>query len=106
MATPLIRRPEGSGTAPQIVLSEAGPAEYYLPASRRGIAAQASSALGLLTGVWVALSAWFITLQYTGSNATAVNLISALTVAGLAAVALRVSLFTYARNKLTGRPAR
>ena len=78
MATSLIRRPEGNGASPQIVLSEAGPAEYYLPASRRGIAAQASAALGLLTGVWVPL----------------------------AAVALRASLFTDARNKLTGRPAR
>ena len=167
MATPLIRRPEGNGAAPQIVLAEAGPAEYYLPASRRGIVAQASAALGLLTGVWVALSPWFITLQYQGSNATAVDLISGLAVAGvgafaltsprgfpglqlgnlllgiwliiagpilnqkfpiadpmywsngwaggvliflavagLAAVTLRVSLFTYARNRLTRRPAR
>jgi len=166
MAAPLIRRPEGNGASPQIVLSEPGPAEYYLP-SQRGIAAQASAVLGLLTGVWVALSPWFITLQYTGSNATATNLISGLAVAavgafalasprglpglllgnlllgmwliiagpilnqkfpiadpmywsnswaggvlialavvGLAAVALRVSLFTYAKNKITRRPAR
>ena len=160
MATPLIRRPEGDGASPQIVLTEAGPAEYYLPAGRQVV-------LGLATGVWVALSPWFITLQYTGSNATAVNLISGLAVAGvgafaltsprgfpglqlgnvllgiwlivagpilnqkfpiadpmywsnswaggvliflaitgLAAVALRVSLFTYARSRLTRRPAR
>jgi hypothetical protein len=44
--------------------------------------------LGLLTGVWVALSPWFITLQNTGTNATVVNLISGLAVAGLGAFAL------------------
>ena len=44
--------------------------------------------LGLLTGVWVALSPWFLTLQYTGSNATTVNLVSGLAVAGVGAFAL------------------
>ena len=44
--------------------------------------------LGLLTGVWVALSPWFITLQNTGSNATTVNLISGLAVAGVGVFAL------------------
>ena len=88
MATPLIRRPEGNGASPQVVRSEAGPAEYYLPASRRGIAAQASAALSLATGVWVALSPWFITLQYNGSNATTIDLISGLAAAAVGAFAL------------------
>ena len=44
--------------------------------------------LGLLTGVWVALSPWFITLQDGGSNATAVDLISGLAAAAVGAFAL------------------
>jgi hypothetical protein len=44
--------------------------------------------LGLLTGVWVALSPWFLTLQNAGTNANTVNLISGLAVAGLGAFAL------------------
>ena len=44
--------------------------------------------LGLLTGVWVALSPWFLTLQHGGTNATVVNLISGLAVAGAGAFAL------------------
>jgi hypothetical protein len=44
--------------------------------------------LGLLTGVWVALSPWLITLQNVGNNATIVNLVSGLAVTGLGAFAL------------------
>jgi hypothetical protein len=89
MSTPLMRRPESDGVSAQAVLSGAtGPAEYALPATIGGIGAQASAALGLLTGIWVALSPWFITLQHAGSNATTVNLISGLAVAALGAFAL------------------
>jgi hypothetical protein len=42
----------------------------------------------MLTGLWVAISPWFITVQHTGSNATTVDLISGLTVAGVGAFAL------------------
>ena len=42
----------------------------------------------MLTGLWVAISPWFITLQYAGGNATAVNLISGLAVAAVGAFAL------------------
>ena len=42
----------------------------------------------MLTGLWVALSPWFITLQYAGGNAAAVNLISGLAVAAAGAFAL------------------
>ena len=73
---------------PQALPAGSGTAEYAAPASLRGIGAQAAGALGLLTGVWVALSPWFITLQDGGSNATAVDLISGLAVAAVGAFAL------------------
>src|SRR4029077_11664117 len=89
MLTPLIRRPESNGASTQAVMAAApGPAEYALPATSRDILAQASAVLALLTGVWVALSPWFLTLQNTGTNANTVNLISGLAVAGLGAFAL------------------
>lgn len=89
MSTPLIRRPESNGASTQAVMAAVpGPAEYGLPATSRDIGAQAAAVLGLLTGVWVALSPWFLTLQNTGTNANTVNLISGLAVAGLGALAL------------------
>jgi SPW repeat len=89
MSTPLIRRPESDGASTQAVQAMAsGPAEYALPATAWGLTAQVSAALALLTGVWVALSPWFITLQYSGTNANIVNLISGLAVAGVGAFAL------------------
>src|SRR5215472_10054055 len=88
MATPLPRRPEADGASPQAVPAASGTADYAVPASPYGIGAQAAGVLGLLTGVWVALSPWFITLQYQGGNATAVDLISGLTVAAAGAFAL------------------
>src|SRR5579859_5328772 len=89
MSTPLIHRSESNGAStPTVAAAGPGPAEYALPATSRDIGAQATAVLGLLTGVWVALSPWFITLQYTGSNATTVNLISGLAVAGVGAFAL------------------
>ena len=88
MATPLARRPAADGASPQVVPAGSGTADYAVPASLRGIGAQAAGVLGLLTGVWVALSPWFITLQYGGSNATAVDLISGLAVAAVGAFAL------------------
>jgi hypothetical protein len=88
MSTPLIRRPDSNGASLQVATVAPGVAEYGLPATSRDIGAQASAVLALLTGVWVALSPWFITLQNTGNNATIVNLISGLAVAGLGAFAL------------------
>ncbi len=89
MSTPLTRRPESDGASAQAVPAAAsGAAEYALPTTVRGMGAQVAAALGLLTGVWVALSQLFLTLQYSGTNATAVNLISELAVAGLGAFAL------------------
>ncbi|HUA41889.1 MAG TPA: SPW repeat protein [Streptosporangiaceae bacterium] len=88
MSTPLIRRPESNGASVQAApVMTAEPAEYALP-SVRTMGAQASAVLGLLTGLWVALSPWFITLQQSGTNANTVNLISGLAVAAVGAFAL------------------
>ena len=92
MNTPLTRRPDGNGASAEAVAavpSAAGVAAGYLPpATWRGVGAQAAAALGMLTGLWVAISPWFITLQYAGGNAAAVNLISGLAVAAAGAFAL------------------
>ena len=95
MNTPLIRRPDGNGASAEAVpavpsaTGAAGAADGYpLPVTWRGIGAQAAAALGMLTGLWVAISPWFITLQHAGGNATAVNLISGLAVAAVGAFAL------------------
>ena len=89
MSTPLIRRPESDGAPLQAAPAMAvGPAEYGLPATMTDLGAQVFAVLGLLTGVWVALSPWLITLQYSGNNATIVNLVSGLAVAGVGAFAL------------------
>jgi hypothetical protein len=89
MSTPLIHRPESNGgSARAVPASTSGQAQYALPATMADFGAQASAVLGLLVGVWVALSPWFITVQQGGTNASTVNLISGLAVAGLSAFAL------------------
>ncbi len=86
--TGLIRRPESDGASIQAVRPWRRSAEYGLPATVSDLGAQVFAVLGLLTGVWVALSPWLITLQYAGNNATIVNLVSGLAVAGVGAAAL------------------
>src|SRR5260370_19165211 len=85
MNPPLIRRPDGKGASaeavPAVPAATGASDGYLLPTTWRGIGAQAAAALGMLTGLWVAISPWFITLQYAGGNAAAVNLISGLAVA-------------------------
>jgi len=83
MSTPLIGRRDSDGASAQIVS-----ADYALPVTAGGFGAQLSAVLGLLTGVWVAVSPWFLTLQQGGTNANTVNLISGLAVAGVSAFAL------------------
>jgi SPW repeat len=64
-------------------------AEYTAPPSGRGIAAQASSALAALAGLWVAISPWFLVLQRgPGASATANDLIVGLAVAAAAVFAV------------------
>ena len=92
MHSPPIRGPEADGASPQVVsVSPARStvaAEYLLPAGWRGISAQAAAALGMLAGLWVAISPWFITLQYRGANATVTDLIAGLAAAAVGAAAL------------------
>src|SRR5690348_18451955 len=88
MATPLSRLPEPGDGSPQAAVSISSVTGYLLPATRRGIAAQAMAALGLLTGLWVALSPSFLTLQHGGGNAAVANLIAGLAVAAVGAASL------------------
>ena len=95
MNTPLTHRPDVNGASAEIPVSPsaAGAVDGYpLPATWLGVGAQAAAALAMLTGLWVAISPWFITLQYTGGNATAVNLISGLAVVAIGAFALAAQL--------------
>jgi hypothetical protein len=65
------------------------PAEYQAPPTRRSLAAQVAAMLAMLTGVWVAISPWFLALQVpAGSNAMAVDLIAGLAVAALGLFAI------------------
>jgi len=57
--------------------------DYLAPASSHSMVAQTTVILGSLTGLWVAVSPWFLVLQHGGNNATVANLI-----VGLAVVAL------------------
>ena len=86
MNTPLAHRPDGNGASAEAVPAAAG--GYPLPATWHGVGAQAAAALGMLTGLWVVISPWFITLQYAGGDVAAVNLISGLAVAAAGAFAL------------------
>ena len=87
MATPLARRPEPGDGSAQAAVTISAVTEYLLPATRRGIAAQAMAALGVLTGLWIALSP-SLTLQHGGGNAAVANLIAGLAVAAVAAASL------------------
>ena len=66
MNAPLTHRPDGNSASAEAVSagpSAAGAADGYpLPATWRGVGAQAGAALGMLTGLWVAISPWFIPL--------------------------------------------
>ena len=88
MATPLSRRPEPGGEFPQAVPTGAAAGEYLLPATLRGVAVQGAASLGILTGLWVALSPFFLVLQHGGGNANIANLIAGLAVAGAGVVAV------------------
>jgi len=62
--------------------------DYLAPASSRSVLAQVTGAFGMLTGLWVAISPWFLVLQHGGSNAAVSNLIvgAAIVALGLFAV--------------------
>ena len=88
MATPISRRPEPGDGFPQALPTGPAATEYFLPASRGGIAAQGAATFGLLTGLWVAVSPLFIVLQHGGTNATFANLIAGLVTAAVGTLAL------------------
>lgn len=63
--------------------------EYMTPPTRRSLATQTTAMLGMLTGLWVAISPWFLTLQIgPGRNAMAANLIVGLAVAAVGLFAI------------------
>jgi hypothetical protein len=62
--------------------------EYLAPASSHSMVAQTTVILGSLTGLWVAVSPWFLVLQHGGNNATVANLIVGLAVVALGLFAL------------------
>lgn len=74
----------GNGAASQ-AMAIPGPGRAATAAP--GVAAQLCLAAGLLAGLWVAISPWFLTLQTHGGNATASDLITGLAVAALAVFA-------------------
>ena len=84
MSTPLIRHSEYDGGQ----ATASAKTEYGLPVTEGAITAQMAAVFGVLTGLWVAVSPWFITLQQGGTNANTVNLVSGLAVAGVGALAL------------------
>jgi hypothetical protein len=88
MATPLSRRPEPGDESSRPVPAGSATGEYLLPATARGVAAQGAASLGILTGLWVALSPVFLVLQHGGGNADVADLIAGLAVAGAGVVAV------------------
>src|SRR5260370_5928344 len=88
MATPLSRLPEPGDGPAQAAVSISAVTECLLPATMRGIATQAMAALSVLTGLWIALSPSFLTLQHGGGNAAVANLIAGLAAAAVAAASL------------------
>ena len=62
--------------------------DYLAPASSHSMVAQTTVILGSLTGLWVAISPWFLVLQHGGNNATVANLIIGLAVVAVGLFAL------------------
>jgi len=75
----------GNGTVSQAVPGF-GPARADVAAP--GMADQLCAMAGMLAGLWVAISPWFLSLQAYGGNAVANDLIAGLAVAALAVFAV------------------
>jgi hypothetical protein len=78
---------------------------YRAATSSDSLLGQASATLGVVTGLWVAISPWFLVLQHGGNNAAVNNLIVGLAVAALGLYALsagRGSLGLQASSVLAG----
>lgn len=75
----------GAATRPVMtVISD----DYLAPSTPHSTVTQATVALGMLTGLWVAISPWFLVLQRGGNNAAVTNLIVGLAVVALGLYAL------------------
>jgi hypothetical protein len=62
--------------------------EYAAPTSSRSLLTQVTGTVGILAGLWVAISPWFLVLQHGGNNAAVSNLIVGLAVVALGLFAL------------------
>ena len=60
--------------------------DYLAPTSSRSMLAQVTGTLGILAGLWVAISPWFLVLQHGGNNAAASNVNIHVPAVGLTAV--------------------
>ena len=69
----------GAATAPAAIS-----AEYLVPPTRRSISAQVTAMLAIVTGLWVAISPWFLSFQSPMARNSTVNDL----IIGLAVVAL------------------
>ena len=103
--------PEQAGldTVKLVLLAVVGAGVFALASPRGFPGLQLASAL---LGAWLIIAGPILSQKHPiadpmyWSNSWAGGVLIALAVVGLAAVALRVSLFTYAKNKITRRPAR
>lgn len=62
--------------------------DYLAPTSSHSVLAQTTAVLGVVAGLWVAISPWFLVLQHGGNNAAMSNLIVGLAVVALGLFAL------------------
>src|SRR5215472_2058424 len=62
--------------------------DYLAPTSSRSLLAQVTGTVGIVAGLWVAISPWFLVMQHGGNNAAVSNLIVGLAVVALGMFAL------------------
>lgn len=84
--------PMGQRTAPNGAAATSPAAfatEYVMPPTGRSASAQVTAVLGMMAGLWVAISPWFLVLQAPGArNATVNDLITGLAVAAFGLLAV------------------
>lgn len=90
MATSVSNRTVSGGATTHVVsdpytTDHAATSEYTTPPTGRSAMAQLAAALGVLAGLWVAISPWFLTL---GRRGTASDVIVGLAVAAIGALGI------------------
>ena len=86
MTSDMAQRTAANGAA---TVPAAMSAEYLAPPTRRSISAQVTAMLAIVTGLWVAISPWFLSLQSPMTqNSTVNNLVIGLAVAALGVFAI------------------